>query len=307
MANAHQIVDELVSKLSIFLSRPTPFLGAVGLPAKLADGAPYQGTNTLLLLIEQITKGFESNLWGGIAALRDANNALQKGERATFAIYAGSERVDDDKPVELDSMGKPKYDEDGKYRRVFRSITLFNECQGASFEKLDRAPLPSGNSQEICEYSMQLRDEVAFRQAIPPQERVIPQNLTEGDVNFIVNLASHFRAIQKGFCLNREFPPDAILAAGMSGNHLMMLCGTVKQLVDPSQWKMPAQKLIAAIAAPEIQGPPVVLEPPPAVKPVVKKATLSDWPCLQGKKTVAPAQPVKKEPPAPTGGVSLDW
>lgn len=303
MANAHEIVEELCKKLPTYLGRPTPFLGAIGLPVKLANGVPYQGTNTLLLLIEQIAKGFESNLWGGIAALRDANNPLQKGERATFAIYAGSERVEDGKPVEIDATGTPLH-EDGKFRRVFRSITLFNECQGASFEKLDRAPLPSGNSEEITEFSMQLREEIAYRQTIPPQERVIPQDLKEGDVNFIVNLACHFRAIQKGFCLNREFPEDAIVAGCSSVNHLMMLCGTVKQLVDTSTWKVPPQKMISAIPSPEIQKPPVVIEPP---RPTTRKATLSDWPCLAGRKNVVPTTPQKQDPPAPSGGVNLDW
>jgi len=148
MKNKEQVYQEIKNKIILALEKiqnstnPTkqwvmPWYnsGSNVLPINYQE-IPYQGINTLLLLIEKNEKGYLSPQWMTYNQAKKLNGQVKKGEKSTQIIFY--------KPLlkpDLDESGNKQYDNDGELKlktvHILKTYNVFNRDQIDNLPKIN--------------------------------------------------------------------------------------------------------------------------------------------------------------------------
>ena len=95
------------------------------LPANAASSRPYRGINVLLLQMQAVVRGYDSNRWLTFNQARALSAHVRRGEEGTGIVFFKMREVDGVAPL-------PAASNDAPGKRVIpllRSFTVFNVCQ----------------------------------------------------------------------------------------------------------------------------------------------------------------------------------
>lgn len=96
------------------------------LPTNYKTGNHYNGINTLMLWLENITNGYTSHYWLGFGQAKDLNGKIKKGEKATKIIAYYSKKVEKESESDGDEFAITHF---------FRTERVFNldQIEGIEF------------------------------------------------------------------------------------------------------------------------------------------------------------------------------
>lgn len=133
-----QVTDKIVSALEKgglkAWRRPWRLVqGENGLPFNLLTSQQYRGINTMMLLVEQLEKGYSTNAWLTFKQASDMGGCIRKGERSTLIVrYIASEESESEDEAE----GRDNC-QTTRRRGGLRGYNVFNLDQIEGIERAD--------------------------------------------------------------------------------------------------------------------------------------------------------------------------
>lgn len=120
---AQEVTDKILAQLEAGAApwvKPWRAIPGAGMPYNYATGAPYSGTNVMLLWMAQAAADYPTAQWLTFNQAKALGGNVRKGETGTLAVYYGTaQRKDENGEVE------------GAYR-FLKGFTVFNvaQCEG---------------------------------------------------------------------------------------------------------------------------------------------------------------------------------
>lgn len=214
-------VAELVAQATTWLlsriQQEKPWQGISGLPVRIADGKPYEGTNIPLLWMQQEQLGSTSNVWGTFQSFLRAGERVRAGQVEGMAIrFVPS------------ALGAVTDQSDDPYMRIAgdtEAVCLFNLAQTSRYK-------PS--CMPVAFEAGSLIDVDQHVTATIMQHEADGVVLSVGEVSFVArfarDVASMLHGVAPGEILD-VYPVDAVQAIAARGADLKKLCGVASSAI----------------------------------------------------------------------------
>lgn len=234
-------VAELVAQSTTWLlsriQQEKPWQGIGGLPVRIADGKPYEGTNIPLLWMQQEQLGSTSNIWGTFQSFLRAGEQVRAGQGEGIAI-----RFVPSQPgtAPSDQTADP-------YTRlagVTQPVELFNLGQTTRYKPgcMPAAFVP-GSLVDVDQHVV----------ATLTQHEVDGVVLTPGEAAFVARFTLDVATMLDGVApgeIAGAYPVEAVNAIAESTADLKKLCGIASSVIR--RWaKLPSlnSRRVASVTA----------------------------------------------------------
>jgi antirestriction protein ArdC len=117
-------------------------------PVNLISKKEYEGFNWWMLLIEQMVKGYKSNVWATFKQVTDKGGKVKKGEKSTMVIYWKILEIES--ATKKDKNGKPKIEK----IPLLRYYNVFNldQTEGIEIKAEDKVQNINLDAENIIEH-----------------------------------------------------------------------------------------------------------------------------------------------------------
>jgi hypothetical protein len=217
--NIETLVDRAREWVLERIQRERPWQGLGGLPLRVTDGKPYEGTNIPLLWMQQEALGSPSNAWGTFQTFLRRGEPVASGQAPGTAIRflplsGGNTEA-------IDSSGTTgRWDFQSRSTGVTLPVSLYNRAQTVAYAPTSVPAI--SDSSRYPQAVHKLVDEVLARHA----DDSIAVSLAES--SFIARFTFDVARILSGIdpsSVRGSYPADAMSVFADPSTDLKRLCG----------------------------------------------------------------------------------